>query len=84
MAILVALALVANRGFRSLVRNYFELKSLKKHKIQVEKDKLNLEKELKTIKNPQYIEHTARKELGVIKPGEIEYRFPSPREEDAD
>ena len=77
----LAVFLLANRGFRSLVKNYLELRRLKNQKIEFESEKLSLEKSLKTMKEPGQIEHASRKEFGLIKPDEIEYRFPPPRKE---
>ncbi len=81
--ILLALTifLLANRGFRSLIKNYLELRRLKNQKIELKSEELGLEKSFSTMKEPGQIEHTARKELGLIKPGEIEYRFPPPKDD---
>jgi len=76
--ILLAVFLVANRGLRSLIRNYLEFRRLEKQKIELETEKLGLEKDLRAMKAPGQIEHTARKELGLIRPDEIEYRFRPP------
>ena len=82
--ILISLAifLLVNRGFRSLTRNYLELRRLRNQKIELESEKLSFEKSLKAMKEPGQIEHTARKELGLIKPDELEYRFPPPGKDD--
>jgi cell division protein FtsB len=81
LILLLAVFLLANRGFRSLVRNYMEFRRLRNQKTELESDKLRLEKNLKAMKEPGHIEHTARKELGLLKPGEIEYRFPPPEDD---
>jgi len=36
-----------------------------------EKDKVELQRELKNIDSPEYIEKIARDELGLVKPGEL-------------
>lgn len=77
----LAVFLLANRGFRSLIKNYLEFRRLQKQKIELESDKLGFEKSLKLMKEPGQIEHTARKELGLIKPDEIEYRFQPPKDD---
>jgi len=75
----IALFLIANQGFRTLVRNYLELTRLKKQQIVLEKDKVELKKQLELLNTRDiYVERIARKELGLIKPGETEYRFPPP------
>lgn len=80
----LAVFLLANRGFRSLARNYFELRRLKNRKIELQSEKLGLEQSVRLMKEPGQIEYAARKELGLTRPGEIVYRFPPPREEKDD
>ena len=80
--VLLAVFLVANRGFRGLVRNSLEYRRLKNQKVALDADKVRLEQTLRTMKEPGRIEETARKELGLIRPNEIEYRFPRPKKED--
>jgi len=45
-------------------------------------EETRLEKELKTIKEPAHIDRTARKDLGMKRPDELEYRFAPPSEKD--
>ncbi len=79
----IVLFLFANRGFRNLVRNYLELSRLRKQRSSLEQEKVSIKKELDLLKNENgYIEKAARKELGLRKPGEIEYRFPPPKAQD--
>jgi cell division protein FtsB len=79
---LLAAFLLLNRGARSLVRNSLEYRKLQKQKAALELEKTRLEKDLKAIKAPGNIEKTARKELGMNRPDEIEYRFPPPKKGD--
>lgn len=80
--ILLAVFLLANRGFRSLIKNSLEYRRLKNQKIALDAEKVRLEKNLQTMKEPGRVEETARKELGLIRPNEIEYRFPKPTKDD--
>ncbi|OGS08099.1 MAG: hypothetical protein A2270_03390 [Elusimicrobia bacterium RIFOXYA12_FULL_51_18] len=79
--ILVIVFLLANRGFRSLIKNSLEYRRLKNQKIALDAEKIRLGQNLQTMKEPGRIEETARKELGLIRPNEIEYRFPRPKED---
>ncbi len=78
----VAALLLGNRGFRSLVRNYREYHRLSSEKARLLHERKDLESQLKEIGEKPAIEQAARKELGLIKPEETEYRFPPPKESD--
>ncbi len=68
-----------NGGFRSLARNWFELRKLDKEISTLEREQLDLEGKLKAMRSGDGpVERLARRELGYIKKGEIEYRFPPP------
>jgi len=74
-ALLVAF-LFGNAGFRTLVRRYWELNKLKGQIEDVKNENRLLRKEVYLLENDKsYIEHIARKELGLVSPGEVEYRF---------
>lgn len=79
----IALFLFANQGFRNLVRNYMELRHLRKQRLHLKQEKVSIKKELDLLNTQNdYIEKVVRKELGLVKPGEIEYRFPPPKAQD--
>lgn len=68
-----------NQGFRSLVRNYFELRHLKQEIASLESEESRQAQRLKLLRaGDGSIERMARRELGYVKKGEIEYRFPPP------
>lgn len=72
----VLLFLFANRGFRSLVRQYLHYRYLQKELNRVKKENQNLEQQLPTLeKDFSAIERIARTKLNFVKPGEIIYRF---------
>lgn len=77
-----AALLLGNRGFRSLVRNYREYRSLRIEKTHLESQRMDLEKKLLEIKEKPAIEQAARRELSMIRPEETEYRFPPPQDSD--
>jgi cell division protein FtsB len=80
--ILLAVFLLSNRGFRALIKNSLEYRRLRRQKAELDSEKIRLETGLKAIKEPGQIEETARKDLGLIRPDEIEYRFPPPGNDD--
>lgn len=68
-----------NAGFRSLVSNWRELRRLQGELVRLERQEKDLESELKSLRGGDgSMERLARRELGYIKKGEIEYRFPPP------
>ncbi len=80
--LLLAAVLLGNRGFRSLVRNYLEYRGLRAEKARLERQRVDLQRQLKEVGEKPAIEQAARTELGLIRPDEIEYRFPPPKEGD--
>ena len=68
-----------NQGFRSLVHNYLELRSIKRDIAALEKDEKNYSERLRL--GDSSIERMARRELGYVRKGEVEYRFPPPAPE---
>ncbi len=68
-----------NGGFRSLTRNWLELRRLNQEIVTLERDEKELDARLKALRSGDGpVERLARRELGYIKKGEIEYRFPPP------
>ena len=71
-----------NQGFRSLVRNYLELRSLKKDIAALESEEQKSAERLRLLRSGDVsVERLARRELGYVRKGEIEYRFPPPAPE---
>jgi cell division protein FtsB len=68
-----------NQGFRSLVHNYLELRSITRDIASLEKDEKNYSERLRL--GDSSIERMARRELGYVRKGEVEYRFPPPAAE---
>ena len=68
-----------NAGFRSMVSNWMELRRLKGELSQLDRDEKDLDARLKALRaGDGGVERAARLDLGYIKKGEIEYRFPPP------
>jgi cell division protein FtsB len=81
--LLVGGALVAvffgNAGFRSLVSNWRELHRLRGQIDDLNRQEKDLDAKLAALRaGDGPVERAARRDLGYIKKGEIEYRFPPP------
>jgi len=73
---LILLFLFANQGFRKMMHNRRELKRLETEIGQLkEKNRLLKEELARSTHDLAYLERIARRDLGLIQPGEIEYRF---------
>ena len=69
-----------NGGFRALARNWLELRRLDREIETLEREQGELDKKLKALRaGDGPVERLARRELGYIKKGEIEYRFTPPK-----
>lgn len=74
--------LLGNQGFRGLMRNWRELKSLRREISALEREENRQARRLDGLKaGDGAIERLARRDLGYIRKGEIEYRFPPPSAE---
>ncbi|MBI5883896.1 MAG: septum formation initiator family protein [Elusimicrobia bacterium] len=68
-----------NQGFRGLVRNWLELRRLRAEIAALEREQAGISGKLKSVRaGDAALERMARRELGFVKTGEIEYRFPPP------
>ncbi len=79
MALLILAAIIflfVNPNFRAIRTMRKEIRELEKRVEELREENTRLNEELTALKHdPAYIEALARKKLGLIKPGEIEYRF---------
>ena len=83
LSVVVLAVVFGNQGFRSLVRNYLELRSLRQELGALEDEHAKQAQRLKLLREGgASVERIARRELGYIKQGEIEYRFPPPAPEE--
>ena len=81
--VLVTIGLLAvffsNQGFRSLVQNWLELRSLSREIAALEAENARTASRLKELhESDSSVEREARK-VGFIKSGETEYRFAPPK-----
>ncbi len=76
LTICLFLFLFGNSKFRRVVTGYIRINKMKRELVNLEEENERLKQQLDIVKeDPFYIEEIARKELGLLKPGEIEYRF---------
>lgn len=72
--------LLGNQGFRSLATNWLELRRLRGEITELKREEARQAERMKFVKSGDAaLERLARRELGFIKKGEIEYRFPPPK-----
>jgi cell division protein FtsB len=72
----VLLFLFANAGFRTMVRRYGEIRTLKSEIGLLKHENMYLKREVYYLEHDaSYIERMARRELGLVAAGEVEYRF---------
>ena len=69
---------LGNGGFRSLVGNWIEYRRLSREIAELERQETDLSARLKEARTPAAVERAARVELGMARPGEVEYRFDPP------
>ena len=81
--LLVAALMLGTSGFRRLVSRWLELRRLKVElsRLKTEESKLQTRIQASQKAGPE-LERAARKDLGYLKPGEVEYRFPPPKKAD--
>jgi len=73
-----------NQGFGSLVRNWLELRRLRREIVSLSGEEADLDRKLRLLRSGHgQLERAARRELGFIRKGEIEYRFEPPSREKA-
>lgn len=75
-------ALLGNRGFRTLVSRAVEMRRLNRELAGLRKEEAELRERIRRVRTSDHaLETAARRELGYVKPGEVEYRFPVPGKE---
>ena len=80
--ILGLLTFFGDKGILHLLRLQKELDRIKEGNRKTEEENRKLREEVKRLQNEKrYIEEIARKELGMVKEGEIIYQFDPPRKD---
>jgi cell division protein FtsB len=73
---LLFIFLLFNGDMRSIIRQKRELRNLGKKFVVAERENKELKKRLLSLENdPAYLEREARIRVGLVKPGEIKYKF---------
>ena len=81
LLILGLVSFLGERGILHLLRLEKELIRIKESNKKIEEENERLKEEVKRLKtDKRYIEEIARKELGMVKEGEIIYQFEPPAE----
>lgn len=76
LGLLLAVAFLSSEGSRSYWKRKRHLKHLEQKLSELKASNESLGREVERLKSdPRAIERIARSELGLLKPGEIEYRF---------
>lgn len=71
--------LIGNRGFWTMVERHREIARLERQFRELRQESKRLAQEIVQAEgDPAYLERIARRELGLIRPGEVEYRFLPP------
>jgi len=80
IALAAILVLLINRGFRRVVSNTLANRRLENRLTGLNREEADLTSQIDQLKkNDVVLENAARRELGYLKPGEVEYRFPPPK-----
>jgi len=76
LIVLGSLTFLGEKGIFSLLRLRKEVIRIKEKNLQLEEENQKLKEEVKRLQSDKrYIEEVARRELGMVKEGEIIYRF---------
>ena len=79
--ILGLLTFFGDKGILHLLRLQKELIRIKEMNVKIEEENRKLKEEVKRLKHEKrYIEEIARKELGMVREGEIIYQFDLPND----
>lgn len=75
IGVIVVFALLATMCGKDIVRLKAENRALKKQQIALEKQRDELQEELKNTNSQEYIREQAKKQLRLLNPGEILFTF---------
>ncbi|WP_302504250.1 FtsB family cell division protein [Geoalkalibacter halelectricus] len=76
VAVLVGLALFGERGVLNTLRMHQYKQSLQEKIAEIETDNARLRAEIEALRNnSRHLEGVARKELGMVREGELVYQF---------
>ena len=83
IVIVVTFAMLATMCGKDIVRLKAENRALKKQQIALEKQRDELQEELKNTNSQEYIREQAKKQLRLLNPGEILFTFEDEDAKDA-
>lgn len=72
-AVVIILAFVVGMSVKNVLELSYEQHQLKQENASLKEKKAALEREFENINDKNYIEEQARKQLNMVKPGEIVY-----------
>lgn len=76
MGVYLLVTFFGDQGFLTLKSMQQELKAVQEENTRLEKQNMDLYKTISRLKNdPEYIEHTARRELHMVAPDETVFKF---------
>ncbi len=78
LVLLAAVVLLGNGGFRRMAQRLVQLKRIGREMEELSREQSLLREQIRQARSLEGIERSARRQLGYLKPGEIEYRFPPP------
>ena len=86
IAVIITFALLATMCGKDIVRLKAENRALRKQQVALEKQRDELQEELKNTNSQEYIREQAKKQLRLLNPGEILFTFEEeePQEEPDD
>ena len=80
LGIATAAVFLGNQGFRRLVSRWVELRRVRRELTVLKEEEAVLRAKLELArKGDRSLERVVRQDLGYLKPGEVEYRFPPPQ-----
>lgn len=83
-AVVIILAFVVGMSVKNVLELSYEQHQLKQENASLKEKKAALEREFENINDKNYIEEQARKQLNMVKPGEIVYIIEEDRKKKQD
>ena len=82
VAVVIAFVFLATMCGKDIVRLKAENRALKKQQVALEKQRDELQEELKNTNNQEYIRDQAKKQLRLLNPGELLFTFEEEEEQE--
>ena len=76
ISVMIFFAFFGNKGLLQVYRLKKELKEIERGNMELQRENKRLRAEIENLRtNKKYIEELARRELGLVKKGELVYQF---------